>query len=60
MMSIAYFQLVKQSNSIYMYMGTCGKRERDGEKGKEKEGRREREKYVTNLANSSELMNAGK
>ena len=52
MMSIAYFQLVKQSNSIYMYMSTCGKRERDGEKGKEK--------YVTNLANSSELMNAGK
>lgn len=42
MMSIAYFQLVKQSNSIYMYMSACGK-ERDGEKGrKKKEGGREK------------------
>jgi len=59
-MSVAYFQLVKQSNNIYMYMSVCGKKERDREKGREKEGRREREKYVTDLANSSELMNPGK
>ena len=32
-----------------------GQREREG-----KEGRRKREKYVTDLANSSELMNPGK
>lgn len=60
MMSVAYFQLVKQSNSMYMYMSVCGKSKRDGEKGREKEGKREREKYVTNLSISSELMNPGK
>ena len=35
-------------------------KEGEGEKAREKEGRRKREKYVTDLGNSSELMNPGK
>lgn len=41
-MSVAYFQLVKQSNNIYMYMSVCRKRERERKGGKRKEGGREK------------------